>query len=356
MKFIHIADVHLGVKPDRGRRWSEERSEEIWDTFRNIVELCEAQKVDLLLIAGDLFHTPPTLQQIKNVDFQLKKLSMTKTVIIAGNHDYIEDNSSWDTYEFNSDTVVFPRDRGANVYFEDLNVCITGFSYGCAEYKERILEKLKPGREGAYNILLGHGGDATHMPFSKEKLAKSGFDYYALGHIHKPAHIIKNKMAFPGSLEPIDYTETGKRGYILGEVNELRNTRITWVPFNKRSYINMAVDLDTDCTNQMVSEIVETNINKLGKDNIYRILLRGNVESGLDLNLSAISRRYNINEIINNTQDDYDLKELYTVNENNLLGRFIKKMSDKNSAEDEAVRQKALRYGLDALMAPQGNK
>ena len=352
MKFVHIADVHLGVKPDRGRRWSDERSEEIWDSFCKIVELCEEQKIDLLLIAGDLFHTPPTLQQIKNVDFQLKKMSSTKTVIIAGNHDYIEENSPWDTYEFNSDTVIFPRDKGTNVYIEDLNVCVTGFSYGCPEYTDRILEKLKPGREGAYNILLGHGGDATHMPFSKEKLAKTAFDYVALGHIHKPAHIFKNKMAFAGSLEPIDYTETGRRGYILGEVSEQNNTRITWVPFNKRSYINMAVDLDTDCTNSMVSDIIETNINKLGKENIYRIMLRGNVDSNLDLNLSALTRRYNINEIIDKTEDAYDLKELYTVNENNLLGRFIKSMSDKNSDEDEEIRQKALRYGLDALMAP----
>ena len=102
----------------------------------------------------------------------------------------------------------------------------------------------------------------------------------------------------------------------------------------------------------MVSDIIETNINKLGKENIYRIMLRGNVDSNLDLNLSALTRRYNINEIIDKTEDAYDLKELYTVNENNLLGRFIKSMSDKNSDEDEEIRQKALRYGLDALMAP----
>lgn len=50
---------------------------------------------------------------------------------------------------------------------------------------------MRPGKPDAYNILLGHGGDMEHMPFSKEHVAKLGFQYVALGHMHKPAHILK---------------------------------------------------------------------------------------------------------------------------------------------------------------------
>lgn len=350
MKFIHIADVHLGVKPDRGKIWSNDRAQEIQDSFDNIIDLCQEQEIDMLLIAGDLYHTPPTAQQLKNLDFKLRKLDKTKTVIIAGNHDYIEENSPWETYEFDSEVVVFPRDRAAKIYFEDLNVCITGYSYGRQEYTERILEKLKPGKEDAYNILLGHGGDKNHMPFSKERLARLGFDYVALGHIHKPAHILKNKMAFSGSLEPIDYTETGKRGYIYGEVNDQGITKITWVPCNKRSYVNMALELEPDYTNAEIISVVEENIQEIGAENIYRILLKGRVDSNLEINLSGLIRRYNINEVINKTQSDYDINELLEVNENNLLGRFIKALSDKNSDENEEIRNKAMRYGIEALL------
>ncbi len=350
MKFIHIADVHLGVKPDRGKPWSNQRADEIYDSFRNIIEVCEEQQADMLLIAGDLFHMPPTEKDLKNVDFQFRKLSKTKVVIIAGNHDYIEEGSAWETYEFQSDVVVFPKDKAAKMFFEDINVCITGYSYGKQEYTERILEKLKPGKEDAYNILLGHGGDKTHMPFSKERLAKAGFDYVALGHIHKPAHILKNRMAFAGSLEPIDYTETGKRGYILGEVNEEKVTKISWIPCNKRSYVNMALEIDPSYTNGDVSDIVEEQIKQIGVDNIYRIMLKGRVASELEINLSGLIRRYNINEVINKTESDYDIDELLSGNENNLLGRFIMALSDEDSLESEEIRNKALRYGVEALL------
>lgn len=350
MKFIHIADVHLGVKPDRGKLWSNDRAQEIVDSFDNILAICQEQEIDMLLIAGDLYHTPPTEKELKDLDYKLRKLDKTKTIIIAGNHDYIEENSPWETYEFTSDTVVFPRDRAAKLYYDDINVCVTGYSYGRQEYKERILEKLRPGKEGAYNILLGHGGDKNHMPFSKEKLARLGFDYVALGHIHKPAHILKNKMAFSGSLEPIDYTDTGKRGYIYGEVNDENVTRIKWIPCNKRSYINMALELEPDYTNSEIISVVEDNIKELGVENIYRIMLKGKVDSNLEINLSGLVRRYNINEVINKTESDYDINELLEGNENNLLGRFIKSLSNKSSIKDEEIRTKALRYGVEALL------
>ncbi len=350
MRFIHIADVHIGVKPDRGRVWSDARAEEIWESFVDIVNTCEREKIDLLLIAGDLFHSTPTIQQLKSVDYQLRKLTVTKTVIIAGNHDYIEENSPWEQYQFESDTVLMPRDRATHAYIEDLNVCITGYSYGREQYTERVLERLRPGREGAYNIMLGHGGDKTHMPFSKEHLARLGFDYIALGHIHKPAHILKNKMAFSGSLEPIDYTETGRRGYILGEVAEDGVTRIRWIPHNVRSYVNMSIELSPDYSNAEISDIVEQEICRVGKQNIYRILLKGSVASDLEVNLSGLTRRYNINEIIDHTETEYDINDLISGNENNLLGRYIRALSEEDSTEDEEIRSKALKYGVEALL------
>ena len=53
MKFIHIADVNLGAQPDRGRIWSDVRAKEIYSTFHRVIEVCEEQKIELLLIAGN---------------------------------------------------------------------------------------------------------------------------------------------------------------------------------------------------------------------------------------------------------------------------------------------------------------
>lgn len=350
MKFLHLADVHIGANPDKGKIWGSRRTDEIYDSFKNIIKVCEEQQVDLLLIAGDLFDAPPTIQQLRELDYQLRLMRGTKTVLIAGNHDYIEEGSPWETYKFQSDLFIMPRDKATNVYIEELNVCVTGYSYGRQEYTERILERLKPGREGAYNILLGHGGDKTHMPFSKEKLASLGFDYVALGHIHKPAHLIKNKMAFPGSLEPLDHTETGRRGYIMGELSGSGNTVIQWIPCNKRSYINMTLELNPDIVNSEIVDNVEDEIIRIGKDNIYKINLTGCVDSNLQINLSGLTREYYIYQVKDDTHPNYDIEELLMVNENNLLGRFIKAMSDNDSIEKPEIRERALKYGIEALL------
>lgn len=347
MKFIHIADVHLGAKPDRGRSWSDKRTEEIEESFNSLVKRCEEQKIDLLLIAGDLFDSIPTKRQLVALDNRLRNLSVTKTVIIAGESDYIAEGSPWESYEFESDTVVLPKDRATNAYLKDLNVCITGYSYGRAEYTEKILERMKPGRPGAYNILLGYGGDKNHMPFSKEKLARLGFDYIALGHIHKPQHILKNKMAFAGCLEPVNYRDTGRRGYILGEVASDNQTKITWVPCNTRSYVNMALEVNTGNTDSEIVKVVEEQIIKLGTENIYRILLKGRVNYDVEINLSSLTRKYLINEIIDKTEQDYDIHELYINNESNLVGRFIEQLADD---ENNEIKQKALIYGLEAML------
>lgn len=122
MKFIHMADVHLGIQPDKGRPWSEDRAREIKETFVRVVESAEEKQVDLLLIAGDLFHMPPSEGMIRDVDYILSKLTHTKTIIIAGNHDYLKPDSPLANYKFSSTTICLSADKISNVYMKDLNV------------------------------------------------------------------------------------------------------------------------------------------------------------------------------------------------------------------------------------------
>ena len=59
MRFMHIADVHLGMKPDSGYPWSDKRASEIFETFTKIIDICNEDNIELLIIAGDLFHKQP---------------------------------------------------------------------------------------------------------------------------------------------------------------------------------------------------------------------------------------------------------------------------------------------------------
>ena len=88
MKFIHIADL-LVRQTGRGNAYSQNREQELWDSFRDIITICNQKKTDLLLIAGDLFHRQPLLRELKEMNSILEMLEHTEVVMIAGNHDYI---------------------------------------------------------------------------------------------------------------------------------------------------------------------------------------------------------------------------------------------------------------------------
>lgn len=58
MRFIHIADVHLGMQPDAGFPWSEERGEAIWESFRRIIRLAGREKDGLSADRGRSVSVP----------------------------------------------------------------------------------------------------------------------------------------------------------------------------------------------------------------------------------------------------------------------------------------------------------
>ena len=65
MKFIHIADVHLGVKPDQGKPWSEQRARQIWDSFAEVIGVAKREKPEFLFVTGDLFHAQPLKKEVR---------------------------------------------------------------------------------------------------------------------------------------------------------------------------------------------------------------------------------------------------------------------------------------------------
>ena len=82
---------------------------------------------------------------------------------------------------------------------KSLNTEVTGFSYHTAEITESRLNGIHAPENGRIQILLAHGGDAAHLPLDKAQLAKSGFSYTALGHIHKPEIAPDRSYAWCGS-------------------------------------------------------------------------------------------------------------------------------------------------------------
>ena len=125
-----------------------------------------------------------------------------------------------------------------------------------------------------YEVLLLHGGDESHVPFQKEKLLKCGYDYIALGHIHKPQSLVKDKIAYCGALEPIDKNDVGQHGYIIGEITEC-GCKTRFVPNAKREYCHVEVEVTSDMTGFALREKIDRAIRENGQQNMYKIILTG---------------------------------------------------------------------------------
>lgn len=346
MKFIHIADVHLGVHPDAGTAYTERRPKEIWDTFERIIGICQEEQTDLLLIAGDLFHRQPLLRELKEVNYLFSALTHTKVVLIAGNHDYIRRDSYYCTFPWNENVFpLFGKDLEC-VEFEELKTAVYGLSYHSREIPAPLYNTAVPEGRQRYEILLAHGGDAKHIPIDWERLDHLGFSYIALGHIHKPQAVRKNRILYAGAPEPTDRSDTGPHGYVSGEITE-EHVHVQWIPCASREYIHVEIPVDENDTAGSVKKKIREYINEYGNENIYKITLNGMRNREVCFDMIQMDTEGNVLEILDETHPAYDFEKLYRENAGNLIGRYIERFG--NCSRDSEKYQ-ALCEGVDALM------
>lgn len=161
MRFIHIADVHLGMQPDAGFPWSEERGEAIWESFRRIIRLAGREKTDFLLIAGDLFQCQPLLRELKEVNDLFASIPETIVVLIAGNHDYVKRESFYRGFDWADNVVMLLSPEPECVEVPEKRTAVYGCSYDKKEILENRLDGVRQEGKMKYHLLLAHGGDAA---------------------------------------------------------------------------------------------------------------------------------------------------------------------------------------------------
>ena len=313
MKFIHTGDIHWGMCPDANKPWGKERALAIKDTFRTIIENAKEMDVDCLFISGDLFHRQPLMKDLKEVNYLFSTAPSVKIIIIAGNHDRIRDNSALLSFTWSPNVTFLMDENLTSVYFEDINTEVHGFSYHRAEIKEPLLDDIQVPLNSRIQILMAHGGDPAHLPISFNSLELSPFSYIALGHIHKPHIVVEGKMAYCGSPEPLDLTETGPHGYYMGEIHPVTRKLLSlkFVPASSLQYVPLAVNVSKDTTNGELSDRIAREIQNRGEQNIYRFRLKGMRDPEIEFDLEQLSSRFRIAEIIDDSEPQYDFSALF---------------------------------------------
>lgn len=88
---------------------------------------------------------------------------------------------------------VFKKEEAEAVDFPEYNTTVYGLSYWHREIRDRRYDDLRPVNRSRCNILLAHGGDERHIPFSAERILQNGFDYIAAGHIHRSGWLMPHQ-------------------------------------------------------------------------------------------------------------------------------------------------------------------
>jgi exonuclease SbcD len=266
MKLIHTSDWHLGRNLHGKKRYKE------FESFLNwMIECLDKEKCDVLLIAGDIFDTtmPTHLAQKLYYSFlvSVSQTACTHVVIIAGNHDSPTFLNAprellnalnihvvaeiTDTFE---DEVILLRDETGNplciicaVPFlrdrdlrtvesgEDENTRVEKFQNGIARHYEKVCDLAEQKRNNsgldipiiATGHLFTQGGSTKTDDGVRDlyvgtighinpSIFPDTIDYLALGHLHIPQLVGKNKTRrYCGSPIPMGFGEASQKKIVV---------------------------------------------------------------------------------------------------------------------------------------------
>lgn len=355
ISFVHTADIHLGLQfkgylsPEK----AIERREELWATFQRIVKYTRVNEMDFLFIAGDLFEEEYfTLGDMKRIRDILKTARDVNIVIIAGNHDFLDNKSLYGKVEWSENVTIFNGAKIQRKVFSDLDTVIYGYSWDKMSIKEGLsLEDFETNNEDYKNILLLHGDigrESKYLPLDIKDLESLNMDYIALGHIHKPEKIRKN-IAYSGCPEPLDFGEIGPRGFMKGSISKAE-TSVDFVPFSKREYSREVIYIDETMGYLDIVEKFKAIDKTKRKKDFLRININGYHDKDINLKHLYLDLKEDFFhlEIIDESIPDYDLEGMEVDYKDNIIGQFINAMKTKD-IEDKKVKD-ALYYGLEALL------
>jgi DNA repair protein SbcD/Mre11 len=297
VRFVHTADLHLDT-PFRGLTgWNPQLSKKLKDatfrSFRMITDLCLERKVDFLIISGDIFDSinKSLAAQLKFFS-ELKRLSDhgISAYFVCGNHDPFDSwlgilNLPEKVYRFDPDKCEYMTFRRGEKAIADIH----GISFREAAVRQNLAMNFSlPAKPSPISIGVLHGTvglsgpHEKYAPFSIEDIADKGFDYWALGHIHK-SQIIRNSnptVVYPGNPQGRDFGETGIKGCYLVNIRTDHEPELEFIPTQLIRFENAEIDLTgAERIEQLEEKIREAMENIAGfktKTNlILRICLKG---------------------------------------------------------------------------------
>ncbi len=359
MKIIHCADLHLDSKmtSNLSKEQARERKNEILRTFIHMVDYAEANEVEAILIAGDLFDTRNVSATVRNavrdailfhpgIDF----------LYLKGNHD--NDNFLAKLDELPENLKLFGSEWTSYEY-EEGGVVVTGLEL-TEENSSYAYNSLVLPHE-SYNIVMLHGQIDGYQKknhaetISLNDLRNKNIDYLALGHVHscRSGRLdARGIYCYPGCLEGRGFDECGPKGFIVLDIDVDSHTEGSkFVSCSARTLYTMNVDITGAMTTNDAAKRIEEEINRnhFLSGSLVKILLCGELDVECELNTDYLSELFSDYYYYVKLENGTKLRVNYRDYEKDesLKGEFIRMVL--GSELDEERKSEVIRCGIMAL-------
>jgi DNA repair exonuclease SbcCD nuclease subunit len=311
LRIIHTADIHLGARhDDLGVQAAAQRDRQ-FAAFRASVDLALAEKVDLYLIAGDLFDSNvQPRRSVERVAEELKRLALARirTVIIPGTHDVYDRASIYRAYDLKAmagstdhdDLVTVLTSSLDKVHLAALDVVVHGRVFDTKRAPVSPLQGLDAGSEDAgatWRIGMVHGSiaipgktDRDEVVITTDEIAGSRLDYLALGHWHSSQQGRAGSVtyAYAGAPEAVALDQDRAGKVLLVELEDADGKRIVTVEervVGRTTFQRLQLDATTVASQPA---LIESLARRADPDLVLDVRVVGVRPDELDLHIDEI--------------------------------------------------------------------
>lgn len=365
MRILHTADIHLGARFLSLGSKGQEHRRQLLRTFERVANLAISERVDLFVIAGDLFDSnnpPPFLVEETLRILEEVIQAGVATCLLPGTHDPPGPRSVYSSFDFagRCPGLCILADSSAVVHLPQFNTAVYGLQVrsgtGSSPLADLQLE------EADLHIAVAHcsfhipdrvEGDA--MMVRREEVASSGLNYLALGHWHSYAEYPcgPTLACYSGAPEVIDVDQGGAGRVALVEIDDKGNASATPVQVGTRRFERVRMPLDAASS---AAEVRNAIAAKADGRLILEVVLEGLQSFDLALDVEELERtleeaffRLKISNRSHPVLEDVELRSFPS---ETVLGRFVRLMRHRIAsapAEEVAVHEEALRLGVALL-------
>ncbi len=291
-RFIHAADIHLDSSLHGLERYEGAPVDEIRSAtrraFDNLIKLAIDEEVAFVLLAGDLYdgdwkdyntglYFVERMSRLREEDIRV--------FIVAGNHDAASQITKH--LQLPENVTLFSTKNPERIDLDDLNVAVYGQGFAKRAVMDDLSQAYPQGNSQLFNIgllhtcLEGKVGHEPYAPCTVEGLRSKGYQYWALGHVHKREEVSQDPwIVFPGNIQGRHIREAGPKGCTLvtvenGEIVELKHCELDVMRWTLCE-LDVSVSETVDDVYEQVRKGLQTELDAAeGRPIAVRLVLQG---------------------------------------------------------------------------------